>query len=47
MEIDEWAIGQRIASHRVRRGLTQEELAGLVGISLCPQHTSSPWLWAA
>src|SRR5439155_18337212 len=34
MEIDEWAIGQRIASHRVRRGLTQEELAGLVGISL-------------
>jgi transcriptional regulator with XRE-family HTH domain len=34
MEIDEWAIGQRIASHRSRRGLTQEELAGLVGISL-------------
>jgi transcriptional regulator with XRE-family HTH domain len=34
MEIDEWAIGQRIASHRGRRGLTQEELAGLVGISL-------------
>src|SRR5438034_780500 len=34
MEIDEWAIGQRIASHRLRRGLTQEELAGLVGISL-------------
>jgi len=34
VEIDEWAIGQRIASHRVRRGLTQEELAGLVGISL-------------
>src|SRR3982751_1117638 len=34
MEIDEWAIGERIASHRVRRGLTQEELAGLVGISL-------------
>src|SRR5437016_14674429 len=34
MEIDEWAIGQRIASHRARRGLTQEELAGLVGISL-------------
>jgi transcriptional regulator with XRE-family HTH domain len=34
MEIDEWAIGQRIASHRVRRGLTQEELAGLAGISL-------------
>ncbi len=34
MEIDEWAIGQRIASHRVRRRLTQEELAGLVGISL-------------
>jgi transcriptional regulator with XRE-family HTH domain len=34
MEIDEWAIGQRIASHRMRRGLTQEELAGLVGISL-------------
>lgn len=34
VEIDEWAVGQRIASHRVRRGLTQEELAGLVGISL-------------
>lgn len=34
MEIDEWAIGQRIASYRTRRGLTQEELAGLVGISL-------------
>ena len=34
MEIDEWAIGQRIASHRVRRDLTQSELAGLVGISL-------------
>lgn len=34
MEIDEWAIGQRIASHRVRRGLTQDELAGLMGISL-------------
>lgn len=34
MEVDEWAIGQRIASYRVRRGLTQDELAGLVGISL-------------
>jgi transcriptional regulator with XRE-family HTH domain len=34
VEIDEWAIGQRIASHRARRGLTQDELAGLVGISL-------------
>lgn len=34
MEIDEWAIGQRIAQHRLRRGLTQEELAGLAGISL-------------
>lgn len=34
MEIDEWAIGQRIAGHRVRRNLTQDELAGLVGISL-------------
>jgi transcriptional regulator with XRE-family HTH domain len=34
MEIDEWAVGQRIAGHRMRRGLTQEELAGLVGISL-------------
>jgi transcriptional regulator with XRE-family HTH domain len=34
MEIDEWAIGRRIASHRIRRDLTQEELAGLVGISL-------------
>jgi transcriptional regulator with XRE-family HTH domain len=34
VEVDEWAIGQRIASYRVRRGLTQDELAGLVGISL-------------
>src|SRR6266536_5145481 len=34
MDIDEWAIGERIANHRARRGLTQEELAGLVGISL-------------
>lgn len=34
MEPDEWGIGERIAAHRVRRGLTQEELAGLVGISL-------------
>jgi transcriptional regulator with XRE-family HTH domain len=34
MQMDEWAIGQRIAAHRVRRSLTQEELAGLVGISL-------------
>jgi transcriptional regulator with XRE-family HTH domain len=34
MERDERAIGQRIARHRVRRGLTQDELAGLVGISL-------------
>lgn len=34
MDIDEWAIGQRIASHRMRRGMTQDELAGLVGISL-------------
>jgi transcriptional regulator with XRE-family HTH domain len=34
VEIDEWAIGERIASHRSRRGLTQDELAGLVGISL-------------
>src|SRR5947207_10482240 len=34
MNIDEWAIGQRIATHRARRGLTQDELAGLVGISL-------------
>src|SRR6266496_3283987 len=34
MDIDEWAIGERIANHRTRRGLTQEELAGLVGISL-------------
>jgi transcriptional regulator with XRE-family HTH domain len=34
VKIDEWAIGRRIASHRVRRGLTQEELAGLMGISL-------------
>lgn len=34
MEIDEWAIGKRIAMHRAPRGLTQEELAGLVGISV-------------
>ncbi|MEV0560976.1 helix-turn-helix transcriptional regulator [Dactylosporangium sp. NPDC050588] len=34
MEIDEWAIGQRIAQYRQRRGLTQDELAGLAGISL-------------
>jgi transcriptional regulator with XRE-family HTH domain len=34
VERDERAIGQRIARHRVRRGLTQDELAGLVGISL-------------
>lgn len=34
MEIDEWGVGQRIANHRVRRGLSQEELAGLIGISL-------------
>src|SRR5947208_16282111 len=33
MEIDEWGFGQRIASQRVRRGLTQDELAGHVGIS--------------
>src|ERR1044071_5622350 len=32
--MDEWAIGRRIAEHRLRRHLTQEELAGLVGISL-------------
>jgi transcriptional regulator with XRE-family HTH domain len=34
VEVDEWAIGRRIASYRVRRGLTQDELAGLAGISL-------------
>ncbi|MET7398005.1 helix-turn-helix transcriptional regulator [Dactylosporangium sp. NPDC005572] len=34
MDFDEWAIGQRIAQYRQRRGLTQDELAGLVGISL-------------
>ncbi|GAA3449619.1 helix-turn-helix domain-containing protein [Dactylosporangium matsuzakiense] len=34
MEIDEWPIGHRIAQHRMRRGLTQEKLAGLAGISL-------------
>ncbi|WP_433532037.1 helix-turn-helix domain-containing protein [Micromonospora sp. CA-263727] len=34
MQFDEWTIGRKIASHRARRGLTQEELAGLVGISL-------------
>jgi transcriptional regulator with XRE-family HTH domain len=32
--MDEWSIGQRIATNRLRRGLTQEELAGLVGLSL-------------
>jgi transcriptional regulator with XRE-family HTH domain len=34
VEVQEWATGQRIASHRGRRGLTQQELADLVGISL-------------
>lgn len=34
MHVDEWAIGQRIASYRARRGLTQAELAGLVGLSV-------------
>lgn len=34
MKIDEWAVGQRIASRRAQRGLTQDELAGLVGISV-------------
>jgi transcriptional regulator with XRE-family HTH domain len=34
VHVDEWGVGQRIALHRARRGLTQEELAGLVGISL-------------
>lgn len=34
VETDEWGIGEHIAAHRRRRGLTQEELAGLVGISL-------------
>ncbi len=32
--MDEWSVGQRIAAHRMRRGLTQEELAGLVGLSV-------------
>jgi transcriptional regulator with XRE-family HTH domain len=32
--MDEWGIGERIAARRARRGLTQDELAGLVGISL-------------
>jgi transcriptional regulator with XRE-family HTH domain len=34
VQVDEWGVGQRIAAHRARRGLTQEELAGLTGISL-------------
>ena len=34
MQVDEWSVGQRIAAHRRRRNLTQEELAGLTGISL-------------
>jgi transcriptional regulator with XRE-family HTH domain len=34
MQIDEATIGHRIAVRRARRGLTQEELAGLVGLSL-------------
>jgi len=34
VQVDEWGVGQRIAAHRTRRGLTQEELAGLTGISL-------------
>ncbi|MBA3338747.1 MAG: helix-turn-helix transcriptional regulator [Geodermatophilaceae bacterium] len=34
METDEGGIGERIAAYRRRRGLTQEELAGLGGISL-------------
>jgi hypothetical protein len=31
MVIDEWGVGQRIANHRIRRGLSQEELAGVDG----------------
>jgi transcriptional regulator with XRE-family HTH domain len=34
MQIDEAMIGHRIAGHRTRRGLTQEELSGLVGLSV-------------
>lgn len=34
MQVDDWSVGQRLAAHRKRRNLTQEQLAGLVGISL-------------
>jgi transcriptional regulator with XRE-family HTH domain len=34
VQVDEWSVRQRTAAHRARRELTQEELAGLVGISL-------------
>lgn len=34
MQVDDWGVGKRIAVHRKRRGMTQEQLAGLVGISL-------------
>lgn len=34
MQINDWGVGQRIAAHRKRRNMTQEQLAGLVGISL-------------
>lgn len=34
MDVNEWDVGRRIARLRARRGLTQSELAGLVGISL-------------
>lgn len=34
LQFDDWGVGQRIAAHRARRNMTQEQLAGLVGISL-------------
>lgn len=33
-QAEDWGVGQRIAAHRLRRNMTQEQLAGLVGISL-------------
>lgn len=34
LQFEDWSVGQRIAAHRARRNMTQEQLAGLVGISL-------------
>ena len=39
MQTHEWATGQRIATYRLRRGLTQEELAGaLTGVHRYPNE---------